>query len=76
MLCIITAGCLTGPVLSLFRYTILDKDCPIGINPITGQLFTLRKLDRELQATHMFQVKAQEDPDGRSHIHTKAAWIY
>ncbi|XP_059215275.1 cadherin-5 [Centropristis striata] len=46
------------------RYSILDKDCPIGINPLTGQLSTLRALDRELQATHMFQVKAQEEPSG------------
>nr|XP_057915046.1 cadherin-5 [Doryrhamphus excisus] len=46
------------------RYSILDKDCPIAINPITGQLSTLRTLDRELQATHMFQVKAQEEPSG------------
>ncbi|GLD69635.1 cadherin-5-like protein [Lates japonicus] len=46
------------------RYSILDKDCPISINPITGQLSTLRKLDRELEATHMFQVKAQEEPSG------------
>ncbi|KAM3862896.1 cadherin-5 [Diretmus argenteus] len=46
------------------RYSIEDKDCPIGINPITGQLSTLRKLDRELEATHMFQVKAQEEPTG------------
>ncbi|CAG00320.1 unnamed protein product [Tetraodon nigroviridis] len=46
------------------RYSILDKDCPIGINPITGQLSTLRKLDRELEATHVFQVKAQEEPSG------------
>ncbi|XP_061767340.1 cadherin-5 [Nerophis ophidion] len=46
------------------RYAILDKDCPLAINPITGQLSTLRTLDRELQATHMFQVKAQEEPSG------------
>ncbi|XP_071767832.2 cadherin-5 [Centroberyx gerrardi] len=46
------------------RYSIEDKDCPIGINPVTGQLSTLRKLDRELEATHMFQVKAQEEPSG------------
>nr|XP_046257264.1 cadherin-5 [Scatophagus argus] len=46
------------------RYSILDKDCPIGINPSTGQLFTLRMLDRELEATHVFQVKAQEQPNG------------
>lgn len=46
------------------RYSILDKDCPIGIHPITGQLSTLRKLDRELEATHVFQVKAQEEPSG------------
>lgn len=48
----------------IIRYSILDKDCPIGINPFTGQLSTLRKLDRELEATHMFQVKAQEEPSG------------
>lgn len=46
------------------RYSILEKDCPIGINPLTGQLSTLRRLDRELEATHMFQVKAQEEPGG------------
>lgn len=46
------------------RYSILDKDCPIAINPVTGQLSTLRMLDRELEATHMFQVKAQEEPSG------------
>ncbi|XP_056147578.1 cadherin-5 isoform X2 [Lampris incognitus] len=46
------------------RYSIEDKDCPIGINPITGQLSTLRKLDRELKATHIFQVKAEEEPSG------------
>ncbi|KAI4795283.1 hypothetical protein KUCAC02_031521, partial [Chaenocephalus aceratus] len=44
------------------RYSILDKDCPIGIHPFTGQLSTQRTLDRELEATHMFQVKAQEEP--------------
>ncbi|XP_068569067.1 cadherin-5 [Cebidichthys violaceus] len=46
------------------RYSILDKDCPISINQLTGQLSTLRMLDRELEATHMFQVKAQEEPSG------------
>ncbi|CAJ1066739.1 cadherin-5 [Xyrichtys novacula] len=46
------------------RYSILDKECPIGINPFTGQLSTLRMLDRELEATHMFQVRAQEEPSG------------
>ncbi|XP_076599285.1 cadherin-5 [Chaetodon auriga] len=46
------------------RYSILDKDCPISINPFTGQLSTLRTLDRELEATHVFQVKAQEEPNG------------
>ncbi|XP_041646257.1 cadherin-5 [Cheilinus undulatus] len=46
------------------RYSILDKDCPISINPFTGQLSTLRMLDRELEATHMFQVRAQEEPSG------------
>ncbi|XP_019942681.1 cadherin-5 [Paralichthys olivaceus] len=46
------------------RYSILDKDCPVSINPLTGQLSTLRTLDRELEATHMFQVKAQEEPNG------------
>lgn len=46
------------------RYSILERDCPIGINPLTGQLYTLRKLDRELEPAHMFQVKAQEEPSG------------
>ncbi|XP_042357736.1 cadherin-5 [Plectropomus leopardus] len=45
------------------RYSI-DKDCPISINPITGQLSTLRTLDRELKASYMFQVRAQEEPSG------------
>lgn len=48
----------------IIRYSILDKDCPISINPFTGQLSTRRTLDRELEATHMFQVKAQEEPNG------------
>ncbi|XP_072246678.1 cadherin-5 [Leuresthes tenuis] len=46
------------------QYSILDKDCPIQIHALTGQLSTLRKLDRELEATHVFQVKAQEKPSG------------
>ncbi|XP_068184451.1 cadherin-5 [Antennarius striatus] len=46
------------------RYSILDKDSPISINPFTGQLSTLRRLDRELEATHVFQVMAQEEPSG------------
>uniref|UniRef100_A0A673YEL6 Cadherin-5 n=1 Tax=Salmo trutta TaxID=8032 RepID=A0A673YEL6_SALTR len=46
------------------RYSIEDKNSPIGINPVTGQLFTVRKLDRELVANHMFQVKAKEEPNG------------
>lgn len=55
---------------SLIRYSILDKDCPIAIDQITGQLSTLKKLDRELEATHVFQVKAQEEPNGTSHNHS------
>ncbi|XP_061601235.1 cadherin-5 [Cololabis saira] len=46
------------------RYSILEKDCPIGINPVTGQLSIARKLDRELEATHVFQVRAQEELSG------------
>ncbi|XP_053189581.1 cadherin-5 [Scomber japonicus] len=46
------------------RYSISDKNCPIQIDPITGQLSTLRTLDREVVAKHMFQVKAQEEPSG------------
>ncbi|XP_062326579.1 cadherin-5 [Osmerus eperlanus] len=46
------------------RYSIEEIDCPVGINPITGQLSTQRKLDRELKATYMIQVKAQEEPQG------------
>ncbi|KAL6102209.1 cdh5 [Pungitius sinensis] len=46
------------------QYSIVTKDCPIGIHPATGQLSTLRTLDRELEATHVFQVKAQEDSSG------------
>lgn len=56
-------------LLSRFRYSILEKDCPIGINPRTGQLSTLKMLDREEEATHVFQVKAQEEPNGASHSH-------
>lgn len=48
------------------RYSIEEKDCPVGINPITGQLYTHRKLDRELRATYMIQVKAEEEPQGLS----------
>lgn len=48
----------------IIRYSILDPDCPFTINPRTGQLSTLRALDRELETTHMFQVKAQEDGSG------------
>lgn len=58
--------CLADLLLSSFRYSILEKDGPIGINPVTGQLSILRKLDRELEAVHMFQVKAQEEPSGKS----------
>ncbi|KAJ0004792.1 hypothetical protein NQD34_011006 [Periophthalmus magnuspinnatus] len=46
------------------RYSILDRDCPFSIDPKTGVLSTVRPLDRELEATHMFQVKAQEDGSG------------
>lgn len=56
-------------LLSLIRYSILDKDCPITIDQITGQLSTRTRLDRELEATHVFQVKAQEEPNGASHNH-------
>ncbi|KAM9365209.1 cadherin-5 [Pholidichthys leucotaenia] len=48
----------------IIRYSIQEKDCPIGINPLTGQLYTQRKLDREFKQTHMFHVKAQEEPSG------------
>ncbi|KAF6737416.1 Cadherin-5 [Oryzias melastigma] len=46
------------------RYSIEEEGCPISIHPISGQLSTVRKLDRELQASHIFFVKAQEEPDG------------
>lgn len=49
---------------NIIRYSILDQDCPFSINPRTGVLSTVRPLDRELEATHMFQVKAQEDGSG------------
>lgn len=49
---------------NIIRYSILDQDSPFSINPRTGVLSTLRPLDRELEATHMFQVKAQEDGSG------------
>lgn len=48
------------------RYSIPDRDSSIGINPSTGQLYSLRPLDRELEATHVFHVKAQEEPNGAS----------
>lgn len=48
----------------IIRYSILDKDCPFTINHKTGQLSIFGTLDRELEATHMFQVKAQEDGSG------------
>ncbi|XP_030297998.1 cadherin-5 [Sparus aurata] len=46
------------------RYSILDDDCPIAIHPFSGQLSTKRTLDREMEATHVFQVRAQEEPSG------------
>ncbi|XP_059928524.1 cadherin-5 [Gadus macrocephalus] len=46
------------------RYSVEDQECPVGVNPVTGQLFILRKLDRELRTTHIFQVRAQEEPSG------------
>nr|XP_004553553.1 cadherin-5 [Maylandia zebra] len=46
------------------QFSIMQPDCPIGINRLTGQLYTLRNLDREDKPTHMFQVKAQEEPSG------------
>ncbi|KAK7902010.1 hypothetical protein WMY93_018779 [Mugilogobius chulae] len=51
---------------NIIRYSILDPDCPFSINPRTGVLSTVRPLDRELEATHMFQVKAQEDGSDNS----------
>ncbi|CAL8298522.1 unnamed protein product [Merluccius merluccius] len=48
------------------QYFAEDHDCPIGVNPITGQLFSLRKLDRELKTTHIFRFRAQEEPNGNS----------
>uniref|UniRef100_A0AAV2JMG1 Cadherin domain-containing protein n=1 Tax=Knipowitschia caucasica TaxID=637954 RepID=A0AAV2JMG1_KNICA len=51
---------------NVIRYSILDQDSPFSINPRTGALSTVRPLDRELEATHMFQVKAQEDGSGES----------
>lgn len=49
---------------SKIRYSILDQHSPIGIHEHSGQLYTLRKLDRELKAKHVFQVKAQEEQSG------------
>uniref|UniRef100_A0A3Q2PCH6 Cadherin-5 n=1 Tax=Fundulus heteroclitus TaxID=8078 RepID=A0A3Q2PCH6_FUNHE len=46
------------------EYSILDAGLPFGIDPFTGQLSVLRKLDREVQERHEFQVKAQEENDG------------
>uniref|UniRef100_A0A7N8YLK3 Cadherin-5 n=1 Tax=Mastacembelus armatus TaxID=205130 RepID=A0A7N8YLK3_9TELE len=46
------------------RYSISEKDCPIGINPSTGQLFSLRTIDREEESRLLFHVKAQEHPSG------------
>lgn len=50
----------------------MQPDCPIGINRLTGQLYTLRNLDREDKPTHVFQVKAQEEPSGMSHTLIRA----
>ncbi|MEQ2298742.1 hypothetical protein AMECASPLE_008505, partial [Ameca splendens] len=46
------------------EYSILDTDSPFDIDSKTGQLFILRKLDREVQERHVFQVKAQEENGG------------
>lgn len=59
----------TDLLLPLSRYSILDDDCPIAIHPFSGQLSTKRTLDREMEATHVFQVRAQEEPSGTSHTH-------
>lgn len=48
------------------RYSIMDRDSAISINPSTGRLYSRRALDRELEATHVFQVRAQEEPSGAS----------
>uniref|UniRef100_A0AAQ4RKK1 Cadherin-5 n=1 Tax=Gasterosteus aculeatus aculeatus TaxID=481459 RepID=A0AAQ4RKK1_GASAC len=46
------------------EYSILDPNCPIRIHQETGQLSTRRKLDRELEAKHVVEVRAREGSDG------------
>ncbi|KAM4730175.1 LOW QUALITY PROTEIN: cadherin-5 [Anableps anableps] len=45
------------------EYSIADG-LPFAIDPITGQLSVLRRLDREVEDRHMLQVKAQEENGG------------
>ncbi|KAJ8417762.1 hypothetical protein AAFF_G00226050 [Aldrovandia affinis] len=42
------------------RYSIDDPNCPIRIDPNTGDMYTERTLDRELISVHTFHVTAVE----------------
>ncbi|KAJ8343699.1 hypothetical protein SKAU_G00310280 [Synaphobranchus kaupii] len=42
------------------RYSIDDPKCPVKIDPKTGDMYTARKLDRELIPLHTFYVTAEE----------------
>ncbi|KAJ8249413.1 hypothetical protein GJAV_G00234530 [Gymnothorax javanicus] len=42
------------------RYSIDDPKCPVKIDPQTGDMYTNRKLDREVLPLHSFYVTAEE----------------
>ncbi|PWA27275.1 hypothetical protein CCH79_00018317 [Gambusia affinis] len=46
------------------EYSILETGLPFRIDPTSGQLSVLRRLDREVEEQHMFKVKAQEENGG------------
>lgn len=69
-------GCLPDIMLSLFRYSILDTGSPFSIDPITGQLSVVRKLDREVEDRHEFKVRAEEENSGMSHTRINTARLY
>lgn len=46
------------------EYSILETGLPFSIDPSTGQLSIVRKLDREVEDRHEFRVRAEEENSG------------
>ncbi|XP_054879388.1 cadherin-5 [Poeciliopsis prolifica] len=46
------------------KYSILEMGLPFRIDPTSGQLSVLSRLDREVEEQHMFKVKAEEENGG------------